>query len=524
MIDSAYFKAFGRTFVSGINNCFSVIMTIQKGSYCRFLFSVMSPMILVVSSLFIFGTSSCVDTVASSGNGNALTFSADTVKFDTVFTSIGSVTNKLLVYNKTKSDIEISSISIGNGKNSFFKVNVDGATSADNQFKNIRLRANDSIYVFVSVTVNPNSTDNPLLVDDSLSFTCGSTRKRVILNAIGQNVTLLKNIRITTDSTLTSTRPFLIMGDLTVDSLKTLTIGAGCKLYFHSKANLIVHGNLVANGTFEKPIWMRGDRLDNIKFATPFPYNNIWGQWGGIYLKGAGRSHVLQHVFINGDSVGIKTSNSNINKTSSLKIEFSRIHNCTINGLKTENFDLDVSNTEISNTGSYCVYIKGGKHSFVHCTIANYFNSSNLAGLIKTYRDRTPALLIMNMERCVPMESNFQNCIITGSIENEFSLATLFADTYNGNFESNYIKRTAPITSPQFKNIKWSAKNDTIFKVTYYDYEKAKYFDFTLDSLSKARGIADKIVASKYPLDLMGNDRTKDNSPDMGAYQWMPHK
>jgi hypothetical protein len=50
------------------------------------------------------------------------------------------------------------------------------------------------------------------------------------------------------------------------------------------------------------------------------------------------------------------------------------------------------------------------------------------------------------------------------------------------------------------------------------------YFDFRLDSVSVARGIANKAIAEKYPLDLLGNDRIKDNSPDLGAYQWMPHK
>jgi hypothetical protein len=473
---------------------------------------------------FMFGTLSCNDDLSKSGGAGKLSFSTDTVRFDTVFTSVGSVTNKFLIYNKSNSELLINAIALSGGKSSIFKMNVDGMVSADNQFSNIKLRPNDSVYVFVSVTVNPNNSDNPVLVEDAISFTCGSVQQKVVLNAIGQDVILMKNRRISSDSLLTAQKPFLIMGDLTVDSLKTLTISAGCKLYFHKDGNLKVKGTLIANGSFEKPILMRGDRLDSIKFDIHFPYNNIWGQWGGVTLKGAGHHHLLQHVYMNGGAYGILATNSDMNQTSDIKIEYSRIHNFTTTGLKSENCNLDVSNTEISNTGSYCVYIKGGKHSFIHCTIANYFNNSDLAGLIKNSRDKTPALLIMNMERCAPMESNFQNCIITGSVENEFSLATLFPETYNGNFESNYIKRMAPLTTPQFKNTKWFAKNDTIFKVIQYLSKKDMYFDFRLDSVSKVRGLANKVIAAKYPLDLLGNDRNIGNSPDLGAYQWMPQK
>ena len=46
----------------------------------------------------------------------------------------------------------------------------------------------------------------------------------------------------------------------------------------------------------------------------------------------------------------------------------------------------------------------------------------------------------------------------------------------------------------------------------YADYQ---YYDFRLDSLSPARGIGDSAVASRYPKDLLGNERT---SADAGCY------
>ena len=80
---------------------------------------------------------------------------------------------------------------------------------------------------------------------------------------------------------------------------------------------------------------------------------------------------------------------------------------------------------------------------------------------------------------------------------------------------------------PQFtgldKKIRWSAKNDTVFKSIRYDYEKNTYFDFTPDSVSPARGLADPTIAAQFPVDLNGNKRD-DGAPDAGAYEWKPKK
>jgi len=56
-----------------------------------------------------------------------LNFSTDTIFFDTVFTSVGSVTKRMLVYNENNSKLMISSISLAGGNKSNFTINVDGA-------------------------------------------------------------------------------------------------------------------------------------------------------------------------------------------------------------------------------------------------------------------------------------------------------------------------------------------------------------------------------------------------------------
>ena len=117
--------------------------------------------------MFIVSVSSCdKDEIINTDSSVKLEFSSDTIIFDTVFTTIGSTTKKLMVYNKEKQKIKISSISLARGQNSPFKINIDG-TSATN-INDVEIRGGDSLYIFVCVTIDPNKDDNPLIQTDSI--------------------------------------------------------------------------------------------------------------------------------------------------------------------------------------------------------------------------------------------------------------------------------------------------------------------------------------------------------------------
>jgi hypothetical protein len=479
------------------------------------------PFILLISLVFTIGFSACNDEIFSSNPKYKLSFSTDTLTFDTIFTTLGSATSKIMIYNRNNVALKISNLGLAGGKNSSFRINVDGSLNANNQFNDIEIRAKDSMYIFVAVTVDPTSSNSPIFIQDSLVFQTNGVFQNVKLQAYGQDMKILRNKYILNDTTLTSEKPYLVYGYVAIDTAKTLTLNPGCKLYFHNNANMIVYGNLKANGTAENPILMRGDRLDNIKFATPFPYNNVAGQWGGLYLLWKGGNHVMKYVNMNSGYVGIYFSNEDRNVIPNLEINSCRIHNFLIYGLVVQNGNVQVSNTEISNTSSYSVYLNGGKHSFIQSTIANYFNNSSIQPVS---RDTKPALMIMNLNRVAPMETVFRNCIISGSATNEFSLATHFPDQYKGIFDHCYIRKPDSLALPQFTAIRWSEKNDSVFKSTRYDYEKNIYFNFMPDSVSPARGLAELTVAEQFPFDLNGNNRLVGNKPDAGAYQWQPTK
>lgn len=462
--------------------------------------------------------SSCQDDIITTDTNKTIQFSTDTLSFDTVFTSYGSTTEKIMLYNRNNKAINISSITLAKGNNSMFRLNVDGAVSSKNTFNDILISARDSMFVFVEVTVNPNNPDAVLILEDSIVFMINGNKKNIFLEAIGQDIILFDNKTILNDTILTDKKPYLIYGNLTVDSAKTLTLQPGCKMYFHNNANLIVEGNLMAEGTFEKPISLRGDRLGDLKFQDPVPYNYIAGQWGGVYLLWKNGKHSLKHVNINSAYIGLYLRNDDRANLPDLEIANCRLHNFVYYGLAVQNGNVKVSNSEISNTGSYSVYLSGGKHEFLQSTIANYYNANRFE---PTSRDKSPALMIMSLGRTARMETTFKNCIITGGLKNEISIVSRFLDQIKTNFDHNFIRREEKYDLSQFKNSIWYEKKDSIIFVSQrYDNEKNLYFNFMPDSTSSVRGKADIDIASQFPLDLNGNNRLADGEPDLGAYEW----
>ena len=104
-----------------------------------------------------------------------LEFSADTVIFDTVFTTLGSSTHQLRIYNRNSDNLKISSIRLLGGEASPFRVNLDGDN--DIEFYDKVIPGNDSLFSFLCVTINPNDLNTPFVVEDELEFvTNGNTQ------------------------------------------------------------------------------------------------------------------------------------------------------------------------------------------------------------------------------------------------------------------------------------------------------------------------------------------------------------
>ncbi|HLL44615.1 MAG TPA: hypothetical protein VK369_15805, partial [Segetibacter sp.] len=199
------------------------------------------PLIFVIGLLILIAYSCKKASFINSPNALS-SFSTDTLHFDTVFTTTGSVTKLFKIFNQNDQKLRLSQIRLMNGASSPFKINVDGTQGVS--FSNIELEPNDSVYVFVSVTINPNATNLPFIVRDSILVNYNGNNKFLQLQALGQNAHFFRNQRITSDTIWKSDLPFVIVNGLSVDSNVTLTIDKGCKIYCHANAPFIVNGTL----------------------------------------------------------------------------------------------------------------------------------------------------------------------------------------------------------------------------------------------------------------------------------------
>ena len=110
-----------------------------------------------------------------------LSFSTDTLAFDTVFSSVGSTTRQFMVYNRHDEPLNMEQVMLASGEASGFRMNLDGRKGS--RFQQVGIAAQDSMYVFVEVTVNPHGQNQPLLVQDSILFTVNGVRQSVLLDA-----------------------------------------------------------------------------------------------------------------------------------------------------------------------------------------------------------------------------------------------------------------------------------------------------------------------------------------------------
>jgi len=183
-----------------------------------------------------------------------LEFSTDTVLFDTIFTTIGSTTQNFRVYNPHKQPIIIDRIRLGGKQGTTYRLNINGRVTSE--LEQVEIPAEDSIFIFVEVTLNPNSINTPLIVQDSIIFQTNGNTQDVKLIAFGQDVHLI-NGEIIKSQRWINDKPYLVYNSMLVDSLETLTIEAGTRIHFHKRSSLLVQGTLIVNGTAEEPVSRR---------------------------------------------------------------------------------------------------------------------------------------------------------------------------------------------------------------------------------------------------------------------------
>lgn len=462
--------------------------------------------------------SSCTERNDFSTNSNhRLTFSRDTIAFDTLFTDVSSATQIFLVYNRNKENLAITSTAIAGGDGSPFRVNVDGLSGSG--FSDLTIRAGDSMYVFVEVTVDPRGQDEPFDVVDYLQFTLASgTAQQVVFTASGQDATVLRGAVIDDDTRFTADRPYLIYDSLRVEQGSTLTMAPGTRLYFADKVEMQVYGRVEAMGKADSLIVFRGARTDNM--FDYLPYDRLSAQWGGITLHESSTNNVFEHCDIHSGTYGLRANSTSMDEEK-VVMRNSQIHNIDEDALQLTSCKASFVNSLFTNAGGHCVNVLGGQMDFVHCTMANFYPWKSERGLAVSI-----ANYVEGEEVMYPLLGvNFVNCFITGSKDRE--LQSVIKD--DAEDEAQYSFKYSVINSwkdaheednQHFENIVWENKeNEAYGSSNFRTIDRENFiYDYHLEAISVARG-----AASEEYLDLIPHD--KDGLPrlsgavDAGCYQ-----
>jgi hypothetical protein len=475
------------------------------------------PLSLIVPLLL---SSGCSDDLLP-GEG-VLTFSEDTVIFDTVFTTIGSVTRQFKVYNPSSSDVTISSIVLAGGQQSKYRINVDGVPGT--AFSNVLLRGNDSMFVFVDVTLDPNNQSTPAMVTDSVVFVTNGVMQDVDLAACGWDAIFYYptasldwlgpySVVQCPDAVWTSAKPIVIYGYAVVDEDCHLTIEAGTRVFSHKYSGLLVFdgGSLEVKGLPSNEVIFASDRLD------PF-YVDQAGEWNGIWLFNGSRDNTIDHAVIKNATVGIRVDSFNVASSNpTLVLSNTVIDNMSSAGLLAYTAKVQAYNCVFGSSGQVSAALSiGGQYQFRHCTFGNFWSFGNR---------QTPAVLLSNWQErpgtapyLSALDAYFGNCIIYGNNLNEIGLDNNPAAAFDFKFDRCLVR-----VKPEDVDVSNTMQFADVLLNLDPKFKDWLGGDFELDTLSPAMNAGHVSITnalSELSTDLIGNFRPFGSSlPDLGAYE-----
>ncbi len=431
-----------------------------------------------IASLFLM---SCIKSPFTSEKG-PLRFSSDTLKFDSIFTTLPSPTEWLVVTNPTINNLKVAKISLESGAASEFELIIDGLKVQE--MEEVILPPRDSIHIFAKMK----SQARDKFVEEYLVFKVGTETQKVLLRAYvldayfyDTKVTVNDDNQIQIDRSycnlvLGNDKPHVISGPMYIPDGCNLTIQPGAQVYFtpykagfYDRSSglggkiydfmsmLYIAGTLKIQGQAGNPIVLQSTRLQ----TQPSPLYNFVenpGQWRGIVLTSSSSDNVIEYATIKNGQFGIYVDSSAVNNNPKLTMRYSRIRNVDSYGLQMglgylvdeKNPQLVagnignvpamlVENSIIGDCGQYGMNMsRGGWAEFYNCTFYNNgrFSSRNsqcvsVSNFITLeYRNYGP----------IDIRTYFVNCVMWGNAKSEIGVSLLDGGIKDVVFQNSLVK------------------------------------------------------------------------------------
>ena len=462
-----------------------------------------------------------------------LSFSTDTLRFDTVFTQVGSATRYFKIFNKNNQPIKISKITLNNPSGVTFNLNIDGLSAKS--FTNVEIPANDSLYVFAEVTVNPNAplSISPFVIDQELVFETNGNSQKIILEAWGQNANYIPSRLGKGGFAVLSggdpsrvinwddPKPYVIYGVLFIDSC-VLKIAAGTRIHVHGGLSylpdtsvyrdgiifVLPNARIESQGTLDRPVIIEGDRLEK-------EFNNESDQWAGIIIGDRSKGNIFNYTTIRNSRVGVR-----VDSAASLTIKNSKIYNTAGSGMIAAHATVIAENCLFYGNGGNCTQLEyGGNYDFAYCTMASFGSrsASLSANNFRCYERTTTGCA---RALAYPLSMKATNCIFYGSKDDEIDFidaTTGVVQDFNYDFK-NCIVRVKDLLKPEnhpnfLTQCKDCVRTDGKSKI----FKKPSDANYRLDTLSVAEMKA--LPISNILNDLEGKLRDV-KTPDIGCYEF----
>ena len=417
-------------------------------------------------SLFLIAVlallTSCSDNDSfTTDRSHRLTFTCDTVLMDTLFAKVPSSTYSFWVHNQSGDGLRLRTVRLERAGQSGFRVNVDG-TFLNPVVNDLEVRKGDSLRVFVELTAFENASPDPQLVEDNLLFTLESgVEQKVNLRSYSWNVEKWDQLNVTSNTTIESATPILVMGDINIAKNATLTLN-NTELYFHSGVGIIVNGGLVAEGCL-----FRGDRLDHM--FDYLPYDRVSGQWRGVTVNPKAVGCSLTDCDIRNACDALHADSTVVTLSDCI------VHNSKGFGLWAHDSQVSISNSLLTNTLNDCLALLGCETVIDQTTIAQFYPLSALRGAALRFKatDRPFTLECSNT-----LVTGYADDVIQGEVD----------ENSDYSFSNCLLRTPEPENTEGFDAIIWEKKDDDIQGTKHFvliDGEKMIY-DFRLKEESPA--------------------------------------
>jgi hypothetical protein len=509
------------------------------------------PILVLLSaglSLWLPGCKPREEELQTSGG---LEFSADTVKFDTVFTTLRTITKRLWVYNRNPKGVTVDLISLDKPTSSPYTLIING--DLKQTANNVFIRGQDSLLILVRAKLNDsgqNGAAKDYVQEENLNFRTNGQDQHVLLRSFGQNIYLHDGTTLSCSEVWTNDRPHVLYNSVVVPATCTLRIKPGTRIYAHAGATLIVEGTLLVNSPadFTPPSGSANDTISAtnaniVRFTgdrSEAQYATAPGQWTGIVLDASSRGNVIRYAQIQNATFGVLLYNPrNLSPMPDVDIRNTVIRYISGSnvgfagaasntglpgaGVLSLSGKVQLTNTLLSDCYEYALLgYGGGDYTLNYCTIANYapaiparstssLRFTNVSALDDKVKNTTP-----------PLSVKLYNSIVWGASEDELLLENY--DDYKATVDvRNTLLRTKLYAAGTDAAGKPGLGQASLNNVINSDPKFKRVYaggrdDYRLGDKSPALDRATQQVAPIVDRDLLNLPRNR-NHPDLGAYQ-----